>query len=164
MKQRQFSIALIMPIVAIIAADCALLTVDLGGSLIMLPSLVILQVGLVLMLSKRGCSRLFWIGFELSGWLMTIVAYLNSRALERGYGRSLAWVFTFLNRQTPRLSQMMGRVLSDEVINILVESLALALPLLFFAWVGGCLIMNIPCNDNNSDPAPTAPNRVEPTI
>lgn len=90
----RYSIAWAMAIIVLIAADLAVLRAILPlipnpGHVIMV---IVLEVGLFRMVSQRGAARMFWLGFELAGWVYVITCeafattvWRLARSLFEGY-------------------------------------------------------------------------------
>ena len=89
-RPRRRSLAWMMAVVAIVAADLAALRATLP--IIPNPGLVVmvlvLEVGLFRWASRQGEARAFWVGFEASGWLCVLVSSVFALTLWRS-ARSL---------------------------------------------------------------------------
>jgi hypothetical protein len=81
----RISIARLMIIVAIVAADLAALLATLPA--IPNPGLalmvVILEVGLLVAVARRGAARRFWVGFEAFGWSYVLACFFFNRTAWR---------------------------------------------------------------------------------
>ena len=84
-RPRRRSLARTMALVAVIAADLAALRACLP--MIPNPGLVlmvlVLEVGLFRVSSRRGEARAFWIGFEVSGWVYVLICSIFARTAWR---------------------------------------------------------------------------------
>lgn len=82
---RRPSLAWAMAVIALIAADLAALraTFPRIPNLGLVIMILVLEVGLFRMVSRRGAARAFWLGFEVAGWTYVITCEFFSRTAWR---------------------------------------------------------------------------------
>ncbi|MBX6312043.1 MAG: hypothetical protein IRY99_03855 [Isosphaeraceae bacterium] len=83
MLRSRRSIARLMAAIVLIALDCAALRLTAP---VIYPAhclmVVVLEVGLFRLVSRRGAIRPFWVGFEVVGWAWVIGGYRLYRPLD----------------------------------------------------------------------------------
>jgi hypothetical protein len=154
-KRPSFSIAELMVIVAIVALDCLAIRFGAHAGVLVggLPMQSALVIGLPLVVRWRRCEDMrlpFLIGFEVGGWISSVILFAVCVFVLRSFDEHLSHVLEpFL-----RGSGFAPFSTPDMIVRITLGACYVTAPQLAIALAAGLISQRL-CKRTHSEPVPT---------